>query len=132
MGALTQCTKANEDVGARKLQAQAVGANQNQISDAQLDQLNMGNGLSQKLMLTFACKSLPNLDVGSKTDPFCVVWELKGNQKIKRGQTECILDNLNPEFVTAIEVDYHFEESQNFQLDVYDADDMNQLQNLSK
>jgi len=61
-------------------------------------------------MLTFSCKNLPNLDVGSKTDPFCVVWELKGNRKTRVGNTECILDNLNPEFVTTIEVNYHFEE----------------------
>jgi len=83
-------------------------------------------------MLTFSCSNLPNLDRASKTDPFCVVWELKGNQKIKRGQTEVILDNLSPEFVTTIQVDYHFEEQQTFQLDVYDADDMNQINNLQK
>ena len=61
-----------------------------------------------------------------------MLWELKGNQKMKRGQTECILDNLNPEFVTTIDVAYFFEENQNFILDVYDADDMDQLQNLKK
>ena len=44
--------------------------------------------------------------------------------------TECINDNLNPDFVTAIEVDYFFEEQQNFTLEVYDADDMTQLTNL--
>lgn len=57
---------------------------------------------------------------------------MKGRQRIKRGQTECVLDNLNPQFVTTIQVDYKFEESQNFQIDVYDADDMNMLNNLSK
>ena len=83
-------------------------------------------------MLSFSCQNLPNLDKASKSDAFCVVWEIKGQQRQKKGQTECILDNLNPEFVTTIDVNYHFEESQNFQVDVYDADDMDQLANLQK
>ena len=81
-------------------------------------------------MLSFSGINLPNLDTASKTDAFCVLWEFKGNQKMKRGQTECVLDNLNPEFVATIDVAYHFEENQKFLLEVYDADDMNQLQNL--
>ena len=43
-----------------------------------------------------------------------------------------VKDSLNPEFVTEIMVDYLFEEQQNMILEVYDADDMNELANLSK
>lgn len=130
MGLFASCTTTNEDVGAEKLTQQAVGATSNEITDDQLDGLNLGSGLSQKLILTFSCKDLPNLDVGSKTDPFCVLWELKRNQRVKVGMTECILDNLNPEFVTNIQADYKFEENQNFIIEVYDADNMDRLANL--
>ena len=127
------CVKSNdafEDKGAQNILNKAVGANS--ISDDQLDQLDFSDGLSQRLMLSFKGVDLPNLDTASKTDAFCILWEIKGKQKMKRGQTECVLDNLNPEFVTTIDVAYQFEENQKFLLEVYDADDMNQLQNLSK
>ena len=60
-------------------------------------------------------QDLPNLDTFSKTDAFAILYELKkqGTRTIKqfRGRTECIYDNLNPEFVTMFEVDYFFEET---------------------
>ena len=87
----------------------AIGSNINSIDDAALDGIDSG-GLKQKLILRFACTDLPNLDTYSLTDAFVVVWLMKGRTKQKVGQTECIDDNLNPEFVTAVQVDYHFEE----------------------
>lgn len=79
------CVKSSdkEDAGANQINRRAVGANQ--ISDDQLDQLNINNGLTQKLMLTFSCTNLPNLDKASKSDAFCVLWEKKGNQRQKKG-----------------------------------------------
>ena len=44
-----------------------------------------GDSLKQKVGLTFECANLPNLDRGSKTDPFVVLWEMKGKQKSKIG-----------------------------------------------
>ena len=32
------------------------------------------DGLSNPLELAISCKGLPNLDVGSKTDPFAVIY----------------------------------------------------------
>ena len=46
------------------------------------------------------------------------------------GRTETIYDNLNPVFVTNIEVDYKFEEQQTFLIEAYDMDDNNQPENL--
>jgi len=63
----------------------------------------------QKLVLRFKCIQLPNMDRGSLTDAFCIVYQLKDNTKIKIGQTECIADNLNPTFVKTIELNYFFE-----------------------
>ena len=68
------------------------------------------NALKSKVSLTFSASSLPNMDSGSKTDPFVVLWELHGNgQKKQVGTSEVIADNLNPEWVKNIDVDYYFE-----------------------
>ena len=45
----------------------------------------------------------------------------KGEKEV--GRTEVIMDNLNPEFVKPIEVDFFFEEEQTLRFDVYDQDD---------
>ena len=77
---------------------------------------------------------LPNLDTLSKTDAFLILYEIKKqgtkNIRVKLGRTECIYDNLNPHFVTQFEVDYHFEENQQFLIEAYDMDDENDPNNL--
>jgi len=59
-------------------------------------------------------RNLPNLDTFSLTDAFIILYELReqGSRtlKIKKGRTECIYDNLNPNFVTSFDLDYFFEE----------------------
>jgi hypothetical protein len=42
---------------------------------------NPANALKSRVTLTFSASKLPNLDIdsGSKTDPFLVLWEMKGN-----------------------------------------------------
>ena len=95
-----------------------------------LQQSNPMNALKSKVSLTFSAANLPNMDSGSKTDPFVVLWELQGNQKRQVAMTEVIADNLNPEWVKNIDVDYYFETQQRFLLQVYDADDPNKLYDL--
>ena len=74
---------------------------------------------------------MPNLDSGSLTDAFCVLWLIDNKRQVKVGTTEVIPDNLNPVFVTPINLDYYFEKQQNLRVDVYDADDATNLNNLS-
>ena len=50
--------------------------------------------------------------------------------RVKLGRTECIFDNLNPHFVTNFDVDYMFEENQQFLVEAYDIDDESQPNNL--
>ena len=50
--------------------------------------------------------------------------------KIKIGRTECIYDNFNPIFVTNFSVDYYFEETQTFLIEVYNMNDGTQPENL--
>lgn len=47
------------------------------------------------------------------------------------GRTEVISDNLNPHWIQGIDVDYMFEEQQNFVVEVFDADDPKNLNNLT-
>jgi hypothetical protein len=73
---------------------QATGANVDTITDAQIHAMTMdvNAGLKQKIILNFSCKDLPNLDKGSKSDTFCVLYQLKGKQQTKQrlGSTECV------------------------------------------
>lgn len=46
--------------------------------------------------------------------------------------TEVVADNLNPEFVTELKVDFKFEEQQRMLVQVYDADDGTSLYDLTK
>ena len=120
----------SEDTGkARAADVSAVNANSTSITNDDLLQLqtDFSKSPKQQLMLRFAGRELANLDSGSKSDTFVVVYAKKGTNKTKLGQTECIQDNLNPDFVKAVIVDFLFEESQKFMVELYDADDMNQL-----
>jgi len=56
----------------------------------------------------------------------------KTGAKEKLGQTEVINDNLNPEFIEAVEVDFYFEESHKFEIEVYDADSVNSMGTVKK
>ena len=47
-------------------------------------------------------------------------------------KTEVIYDTPNPDFVQVIEVDFFFENSDLYMIEVYDVDDETQLGNLSK
>ena len=42
------------------------------------------------------------------------------------GKTEVIHDNLNPQFVKKMLVDFHFEQSDRYKIEVYDEDDETQ------
>ena len=64
------------------------------------------------------------MDVFSKSDPVCVVFiKPFGSQKwseIKR--TECIKNNLNPHWVTKVQMNYMFEEQQPLKFAIFDLD----------
>ena len=110
----------------------AVSANTGTLDSELLDvELGAANALKQKINLSFEGINLPNLDSGSKSDCFLVLYAIVGNRKTKIGETEVIADSLNPKWVKSMDVDYFFEAQQNFRLEIYDADDINNLLNLS-
>jgi len=73
-----------------------------------------------------SCKDLRDTDVLSKSDP--QVWVFVENKKV--GQTEVIRDNLNPEFTTAIKVNYVFERRQVVRFEVKDIDKKGEIDDL--
>ena len=119
----------------KKKSKMAVGLNSNEITDEILDfALKITNkGKRQMVALTFMCRNLPWLDEGSKSDAFCVLWQVdKLGDKTKLGQTEVISNNLNPKFEKEIVVDYYFQKQQNMRLEVYYANEPNEMSNLRK
>eukprot|EP00186_Timspurckia_oligopyrenoides_P003444 CAMPEP_0182442586 /NCGR_PEP_ID=MMETSP1172-20130603/1499_1 /TAXON_ID=708627 /ORGANISM="Timspurckia oligopyrenoides, Strain CCMP3278" /LENGTH=647 /DNA_ID=CAMNT_0024637531 /DNA_START=94 /DNA_END=2037 /DNA_ORIENTATION=+ len=87
-------------------------------ADAAAAELFANLDSSSRIMLSFRCHNLPNMDAFSKSDPFLVI-KLDG---IEIGRTEVIADNLNPEFVSTVDLTYKFEEVQKLTVLAYDAD----------
>jgi len=73
-------------------------------------------------------RQLPDLDVLSKSDPFCVVYTQPAGQQTWKeyGRTEIIWNTLNPDFATKFIMSYHFEEQQKLRFELYDADSNSQ------
>ena len=78
--------------------------------------------LNERVNLFVSGRKLKNLDVFSKSDPRCILFEKKGNQWQKIGQTEIIMNNLNPDFQTSFTVAYFFEKEQSFKFQMIDID----------
>ena len=49
----------------------------------------------------------------------------------KLGQTEVIMDNLNPAWVKSFDVQYHFEKREYYKVVVYDVEDFNNPNNYA-
>ena len=82
------------------------------------------NSLSSKVDLFISCRKLKNMDVFSKSDPVCRVyeWTEKNKQWTRIGATERLTNNLNPDFKTTIQALYFFERNQKFKFEVVDDD----------
>merc|ERR1719456_446987 len=84
----------------------------------------IGGQLRSKVEFYVSCRGLVNMDLLSKSDPFCVVYyrDTKTGVWSEMGRTETIMDNLNPDFTQQFVTDYFFEEVQVLRFDVYDLD----------
>jgi len=74
--------------------------------------------------LSIRCTNLADMDVFSKSDPFCVLYvkDTKSGQWLCFDKTETIDNNLNPHFEKKFVLQYKFEERQLLRFDVYDSD----------
>ncbi|XP_068758761.1 copine-8-like isoform X2 [Montipora capricornis] len=74
--------------------------------------------------LHVSCRNLANMDFLSKSDPMVVMYtQAMGSKEWREfGRTECIKNNLNPDFVKTFIIHYFFEEMQKLRFEVYDID----------
>ncbi|MED6287109.1 Copine-1 [Characodon lateralis] len=76
-----------------------------------------------KIELTVSCSNLLDKDVGSKSDPLCVLLQKSGEDKwTELGRTERLKNTSSPSFSQRLRVDYHFETVQNLKFGIYDID----------
>mmetsp|Transcript_44463 Transcript_44463/g.58984 ORF Transcript_44463/g.58984 Transcript_44463/m.58984 type:complete len:111 (+) Transcript_44463:30-362(+) len=78
--------------------------------------------LHERVNLFVSGRKLKNLDTFSKSDPKCVLFEQKGTSWQKIGETETVMNNLNPDFQTSFTVAYYFEREQKFKFEFIDVD----------
>jgi|Transcript_47183 Ca2+-dependent lipid-binding protein len=82
----------------------------------------LANNLKERVNLFVSGRNLKNLDVMSRSDPRCLLFEKQGERWVKIGETETIQNNLNPDFKTSFTVDYYFEKTQHFRFCMIDSD----------
>ncbi|XP_013871505.1 copine-1 [Austrofundulus limnaeus] len=76
-----------------------------------------------KVELTVSCANLLDKDVGSKSDPLCVLLQSSGGDKwTELARTERVKNCSSPSFSQRLRLDYKFETVQNLKLGVYDID----------
>lgn len=83
----------------------------------------MATSCVTKVELTVSCENLLDMDVGSKSDPLCVLlMNTSGNQWFEVDRTERVNNCLSPKFAKKFVVDYYFEIVQKLRFGLYDID----------
>ncbi|KAK2821390.1 hypothetical protein Q7C36_020733 [Tachysurus vachellii] len=83
----------------------------------------MANQYVTKIELSVSCKNLLDKDVGSKSDPLCVLQQSVGtDQWTEVDRTERVKNCQDPEFSKRLCIDYSFEKVQKIKLLIYDID----------
>ena len=86
-------------------------------------QQEASSSLKTTINLIISGRKLKDLDVLSKSDPVCILYEKSSNgQWVEVGKTEQINNNLNPDFTRAFEMSYYFEKSQEIRFLMIDGD----------
>ncbi|XP_078249417.1 RNA-binding protein 12 isoform X8 [Pogona vitticeps] len=76
-----------------------------------------------KVELSISCDNLIDKDVGSKSDPLCVLLQnVGGDQWTELDRTEKIKNCQNPQFSKRLLIDYYFEKVQKLKFGMYDID----------
>ena len=79
---------------------------------------------TSQIELTISAQNLLNLDITSRSDPYCLVmtkdsWQ---NKFFEIGRTETIKDNLSPEWTKKFIINYNFEMVQRIRFEIWDKD----------
>lgn len=83
------------------------------------------SNLKGKVRIFVCGKNLKRMDLLSKSDPYCQIFEKVNNNWVLRGKTEVAVNNQSPEWKTFFEIDYFFEKSQSIMFKVMDKDEIN-------
>ncbi|XP_035597527.2 copine-3 isoform X2 [Oncorhynchus keta] len=76
-----------------------------------------------KVELTVSCENLLDKDIGSKSDPLCVLlMNTTGSQWYEVGRTEKVQNCLAPKFAKKFIIDYYFEIVQKLKFGIFDID----------
>ncbi|KAG9333068.1 hypothetical protein JZ751_013536 [Albula glossodonta] len=76
-----------------------------------------------KVELTVSCENLLDKDIGSKSDPLCVLlMNTQAQQWYEVDRTEKVQNCLKPKFAKKFVVDYYFELVQKLKFGIYDID----------
>ncbi|XP_040022528.1 copine-3 isoform X2 [Gasterosteus aculeatus] len=76
-----------------------------------------------KVELTVSCENLLDKDIGSKSDPLCVLlMNSSDSQWYEVGRTEKVQNCLCPRFAKKFVIDYYFEIVQQLKFGIYDID----------
>jgi len=80
--------------------------------------------LQVPVKLHISGRNLKNMDIFSKSDPLCVVFEKAQDREqwFEIGRTEFIKDSLNPDFEKSIDIDFFFEKNQLLRFEFIDDD----------
>lgn len=76
-----------------------------------------------KYEVCLECDGLPNMDgLLSLSDPFAVMYEVRGLSMVELGRTETVWDDLDPKFVRCFVLNYQEEAPRELMVEVYDRD----------
>ncbi|XP_072306595.1 copine-3-like isoform X2 [Eucyclogobius newberryi] len=76
-----------------------------------------------KVELTVSCENLLDKDIGSKSDPMCVLFMSSSDDKwYEVARSEQVQNCLSPKFAKKFMVDYYFEIVQKLRFGIYDID----------
>uniref|UniRef100_A0A452R3F2 Copine 1 n=1 Tax=Ursus americanus TaxID=9643 RepID=A0A452R3F2_URSAM len=75
------------------------------------------------VQLSISCDHLIDKDIGSKSDPLCVLLQdVGGGSWAELGRTERVRNCSSPEFSKTLQLEYHFETVQKLRFGIYDID----------
>ncbi|KAK2509967.1 hypothetical protein MC885_004332 [Smutsia gigantea] len=75
------------------------------------------------VQLSISCDHLIDKDIGSKSDPLCVLLQdVGGGSWAELGRTEQVRNCSSPEFSKTLQLEYHFETVQKLRFGIYDID----------
>ena len=104
---------------------QEVNVKVNQMKEEEIKENRRGKIIrAVPVKLFIQGRNLKDLDMFSKSDPVCIVFEKAQDHDewFEIGRTEYIKDNLNPDFQKCIDVDFCFEKQQQLKFEFIDDD----------